>query len=321
MKVLHVYSHATNTDAEPRLAHYVSLLIEAMPADVECATADNASDVRLAVEEFRPDIIHQHGRWPAAMPSPRDGTARLVVSPHGETVDTSKAYSVIARSPFELSILQAPRKELVRDPLITKTITFEEAASAIHAIYKRVVASHPLQLMDKATRRLLAVLLKAGLLGDKRWVESAYRPMPHIPQLLIYASLEGVLPLVERGFRVFGAAMPEMPPVDCYLPAGYRKPEAMPVAGAAELISDMAASGVTLLRLTELMAALHSDSLDEAALLATLDEKKQRPLLASLLQLLSEQMLLTEGFMPCPPADDTYTADLRQQIENHLRIV
>ena len=323
MKVLHVYRHDN-----PRLAKYVSLLSQAMPADVECVFADNASDVRLAVKDFQPDIIHQHGqpidnlrldnlRHPTA-------PARLVISPHGETVDTSKAYVVIARSPYELTCHDTERKELVRNPLITKTITFDEAAAAIHTVYQRVMDSHPLELMDVGTRTLLAFLLKAGLLGDKAWVKDDLRlgdlRLDDLRHLFIYVELEGVLDIVKRGIAVLGIYAPPKPTIDCYLPHGYKTPQPLPKATIPELLKDIDAHGLTLLRLTELMRRLHDDSLDEAALMEQLEADKRRPLFQLLLQILSEQTLLTEGFMPCPPLDNSYTENLRQQLENHLKL-
>ena len=324
MKVLHVYRHDN-----PRLAKYVSLLSQAMSADVECVFADNASDVRLAVKDFHPDIIHQHGlpidnlrldnlRYPTP-------PARLVISPHGETVDTSKAYVVIARSPYELTCHDTERKELVRNPLITKTITFEEAAAAIHTVYQRVMDSHPLELMNAGTRTLLALLLKAGLLGDKEWVKEDLRldnlRFDNLRHLFIYVELEGVLDIVKRGIAVLGIYAPPKPSIDCYLPHGYKTPQPLPKATIPELLKDIEAHGLTLLRLTELMKRLYDDSLDEAALMEQLEADKRRPLFQLLLQILSEQTLLTEGFMPCPPLDNSYTENLRQQLENHLRIV
>ena len=332
MRILHVYSHDN-----PRLAMYVSLLSQAMQADVECVFADNASDMRLAVRDFRPDIIHQHGRFPVSGADTRvSPPPRLVVSPHGETVDFRQAYAVIARSPYELTAIKAERKELVSNPLITRTITFDEASDAIRVIYCRVLDSHPLELMDTATRRLFAVLLKAGLLGDKGWVSDS-SPVTHrislydFHHLFIYAELEGVLHIVQRGIDILGLSdaetnsshsilHPSSVNIDCYLPHGYTKSEAMAGASITKMLHDIAKNGVTLLRLTELTKALYDDNLDEDALMRQVEEDKQRPLLQSLLQLLSEQTLLTEGFMPCPPIDSSDTQRLRSQLENHLKL-
>lgn len=323
MRVLHIYSHDN-----PRLAKYVNLLAQAMPADVECVFADNASDLRRSIKDFRPDIIHQHGKPIAAYAASR---ARLVVSPHGETTDTSKAYAVIVRSPYEQTCHGTERKELVRNPLITKTITFDEAATAIHAVYQRVMDSNPLELMDADTRHLLALLLKAGLLGDKGWVsdDGQWNDWQQVPsfdfrRLFIYAQLEGVSDIVQRGIDILSVpllASQEKPSVDCYLPQGYQKPEPLHATIIPDLLSDIDRHGLTLLRLTELMVLLHDDSLDEAALMEQVEASHQRPLLQLLLQVLSEQLLLTEGFMPCMPLNNNFTDELRHQLENHLRIL
>jgi len=327
MRILHVYSHDN-----PRLAKYVNLLSQAMPADVECVFADNASDFRLAIKDFKPEIVHQHGH-PLTNIIFKE---RLVVSPHGETIDIAKAYAVIVRSPYELNCYDTERKELVRNPLITKTITFEEAAAAIHKIYQRIIDSHPLELMDLRTRHLLALLLKAGLLGDKGWVsdDKVWRSIEaaignrqgrvgncNFRHLFIYAQLEGVADIVERGIGILGIDSPEKPVIDCYLPHGYKIPEPLPKATIPELLRDIDSHGISLLRLSELAKLLYDDNLDEAALLKQLEDARQQPLLQLLLQILSEQILLTEGFMPCPPLNNNFTEALRHQLENHLRIV
>ena len=334
MKVLHVYRHDN-----PRLAKYVSLLAQAMPEDVECVFADTASDVRLALKDFLPDIIHQHGQ-PIVFAASR---ARLVISPHGESVDTSRAYAVIARSPYELTCHDTERKELVRNPLITKTITFDEAAAVIHTVYRRVMDSHPLELMNADTRHLLAILLKAGLLGHKEWVSDELKmrnlqglisasESNHFSHLLIYAEIEGVLDIVLHGIGALGLTVAaansslitphsSLGRAGCYLPHGYQTPQPLPTATIPELLKDIETHGITLLRLTKLMKRLHDDSLDEAMLMEKIEAERQRPLFQSILQILSEQTLLTEGFMPCQPLDNNSTQELRNQLENHLRIL
>ena len=344
MKVLHVYSHDN-----PRLAMYVSLLSQAMPADVECVYVDNAPDMRRAVKDFRPDITHQHGRFHVATGAAPTPPSRLIVSPHGEEVDVHHAYTVIARSPYELTTLQTERKELVRNPLITRAITFQEAAGAIAGIYRRVMDSNPLELMDAATRHFLAVALKAGLLGDKGWVSddsqwngstdavadsslhTLHSPLLDFHHLYIYAELEGVMDIVHDGIETLGitdaVADSAFSPLhsssrsaDCYLPHGYEIPKAMPGASITDLLHDIEQNGITLLRLTELTRALYDDNLDEKALMEQAETEKLRPILQSVLQVLSEQTLLTEGFMPCPPTDNSDTQRLRTQLENHLKL-
>ncbi|MBP5339789.1 MAG: hypothetical protein J6Z14_10920 [Prevotella sp.] len=88
----------------------------------------------------------------------------------------------------------------------------------------------------------------------------------------------------------------------------------------AVMLRDVQQNGPTLLRLTDLHRALHDDLLDEERLMATLDDEKQRPLMQSILPLLQEQTLLEEGFMPCPPIDNTLTRSLRKALADHLRL-
>ncbi len=327
MRVLHFY----NRDV-PQLAMYVGQLVNAMPEGVECRVADNVVDMRNECGRFIPDIIHQHGLPPGGDEEPLLGVGqgsagsrpRLVISVHGQAVDTAKAYAVITRSPYEHSRQANPRKEMVRNPLITTTICFAEAAQTIAAVYQRVMDSCPLLLMNRQTRLALALMIKAAVCGDKRWVDS-YQFEEALAgtdfrRLYIYAEQEGVLDIVYQGIDILETYAPEKQPTDNYLPEGYRVPEAMPGATVAEMVGDIAANGVCLLRLVEMAKALYDDRLDEEALSKELDKEKLKPLFQSLLQVLSEQTLLTEGFMPCPPLDNQTTLRMRQQLVSRQQI-
>ena len=304
---------------------YVNLLSQAMPADVECVFADTPSDIRHACVDFRPDIIHLHGRQTAVTEGLPVPPPRIVVSPHGENVDTASAYAVIARSPYELNHLHDSRKTMVRDPLITSTITFDEAAAVISAVYRRVMNSDPLQLMDQTTRQAMAVMLATGICGDSRWyVGQPWKDRAaeiDFHHLYIYAEEEGVLSTLMRGIALLGLTAPEKAPTDMYLPDGYKRPAPMEGASIPQMLQDIERNGLSLLRLAELTKALHSDSLDEAALMAQTEELKLRPTLQAVLQVLSEQTLLTEGFMPCPPLDNDDAERLRWQLETRQQII
>jgi hypothetical protein len=51
-----------------------------------------------------------------------------------------------------------------------------------------------------------------------------------------------------------------------------------------------------------------------------LTEKRLVKYFRHILQLLCEQTLIDEGFLPAMPIDDKQTARLRQQLKTHLRI-
>ena len=94
----------------------------------------------------------------------------------------------------------------------------------------------------------------------------------------------------------------------------------MPTATFTELVADIYQNGPSLLRLTELDRLLRRDTTDEAQLLQALRRQHRQSFFASILQLMSEQTLLTEGFMPCKPLDNRTTQQLRQQLRNRLKL-
>ena len=96
-----------------------------------------------------------------------------------------------------------------------------------------------------------------------------------------------------------------------YLPADFRQPQPMPVATVVELVSHIADEGPSLLRLSELARVLHGDNINEENVLQQLEESGHLPLFAAILSLLAEHLLLTEGFMPCAPAEGPATQQLR----------
>ena len=241
---------------------------------------------------------------------------RLIITPHGHPLPRVPAYAVVARSPMEHDSLakQHPHVETVRNPIITRTTTAATCAAQMMRIYQHVANSFLLPLLSPSSRQALATLLCVAIGGDARW---AIQPLPtdaDYHQLQAYARLEGVLPMVRKGLRLMAVEVPEPEEMDCYLPAGYKVPQRMQGNDIPTLLSDIKTNGPSLLRLCEVAEALHDDNLDEARLLHQLDEHQLRPLMASLLPLLSQQLLLTEGFMPCPPTDDHLSQQLSQQL-------
>ena len=310
MKVLHIYD-----ESDVMAGRYVEMLMQASQTllsqnslfDEPCEmySCTNGKDCRQLTDEHHPDILHLHG---AAAPFTLPAGLRLVVTPHGDVLGPVRAYVVVARSPHEAESLQRqfPRIETVRNPLITRAVTSETCARQMMAIYQRVMNTDVLPLMDTETHRLLTAALVVATYGDTRWLPSTYHfsaENVNFRQLHLYASNEGVLPLVLQGLAMLGVKAPEPQPLDCYLPAGYKQPQPMPVATAAELLAHIADEGPSLLRLSELARVLHGDTIDEEKLLEQLEENGTLTLLAALLPLLAEHLLLTEGFMPCAPAE------------------
>jgi hypothetical protein len=312
IKVLHIYPKN-----DPLTARYVHLLMEKIPSEA----TDDVKAFKKMCEEWQPDIIHQYGQVDV-QPNQH---YRWVVSPFGEMLPGYDTYyAVIARSHLEaerLSDAGATYVETVLNPLVTKTTTFDETAQKLNIIYQKVMNSDPLALMDEETLQALPVILKAAICGDKRWVSSKL-PIPSSVQhrlLDIYATLEGIYPLLAEGYRILGMALPAHEAFDCYLPAGYTVPKT--ISGhILEMMTDIRENGLSLRRLADVYIALLNPNMDEDRLLAELDKNNVKSLFTSVLQILSEQLIIDEGYMPCPPINNAETRRLRQQLQNRLRL-
>ena len=311
IKVLHVYPKNDSL-----MARYIHLLMEKYPAKA----TDDAVEFRQTCKEWQPDIVHQH----KGVTFVGKGNYRLVISPCGEPVDRSDYYAIIARSPLEADTLHQKgmkRVEIVRNPLITKTTNFSETAQKLSYVYQKVMDSNPLPLMNTDTRNALAVVLKASITGDKRWIDPKL-PISSIQyrQLYIYALHEGVLPFVEKGLNVMDVSPPPREQTASYLPDNYKKPQSIVGKSIPEMLTDIRQNGLSLLRICELGQALMDDHLDEEKLIKLLEQENINLLFRRILQILKEQICLDEGFMPNPPLDDKVTQRLRLQLINHLKL-
>jgi hypothetical protein len=340
MKIVHLYPQNN-----AMIAHYVSMAEQGMGKKAECALANDEKSLAELCKAEAPDILHLHGCQQAALvraarKAGRNG-ARIVFTPHGELLAGSAgkglapfvahAYAVTAQSPIEQACLTRlgwnDRIELIRNPIITRTTSATELSQQLYAVYQKVLASDVLALMDDDTKQALRLLLKAGITGDIRWLSapSAFSSLaPDWQKLYVYAEQEGVLPVVLRGIDVTGLQAPSPVPSPIYLPNGYQKPEPTYDETAMELVLKVKAeceNGTrSVLRLCELDRALRVDRLDEEVLLLELKAAKLTGFFSAVLQILSEQTGLDEGFMPCLPVNNAVTGRIRTIITNHLKI-
>ena len=75
-----------------------------------------------------------------------------------------------------------------------------------------------------------------------------------------------------------------------------------------------------LLHLIELTRELMRDTVNDDQLNEALEEKKLKGYAASLMQVLSEETELDEGFMPLQPVENRQTNKIRKLLTNHLKI-
>lgn len=301
----------------------------------------------------QPDIVHVHGCWRynivrQAMRAHRQG-ARIVMTPHNGlspwivserrmTEKLSKtllwqrrmvesAYVIIAQGPMESEALTQlgwnPRIETIRNAVVTNSITPEATRRHTLEVYRKVLDSNTIELMSDDSRRLMTMLLKAGITGDRRWVAGEAPDIRETEwrRLLVYADHENVRTVIDRGTHVMGLRAPyiETAQIKSYLPTDYQLPKVdnHTVEG---IVSEMHHGPLTLRQIVELDRALRRPDADDERMVDELTEKRLIRYFRHVLQLLKEVTLLDEGFMPADAIDDKQTEKLRRQLLAHLRI-
>ena len=283
--------------------------------------------------------------------------ARIVLSPHGQLEPwvleekplqekfhktalwqkpfVEKAYALIAFGKMEQQYLARlkwnPRIEVIHNAVITNSTTREKMCSQTFSVYQKVLDSNVLEQMDDDTHQLMTTIIKAGTLGDKRWTEL------HVPEtidwrrMLIYAEQQNIRNYVDYGINILGLAAPSLDTahLSAYYPENYQRPQSI-----KKLIGDYKGDETDyllrmirqtekqplLLHLIELSRELYRDTVNDDLLQEALEQKKLTKFAARLMQVLHEQTLLDEGYMPVDPIDDRGTQKIRVSITNHLKI-
>lgn len=306
------------------------------------------ADAAPAASGKKPLIVHVHGCWNRsvvrqALRLHRQG-ARLVLSPHGQlepwiidqqrmTEKTAKillwqrrvvslSYALIAHGSMEAAALQRlgwnPRIETIGNAVITNTITPEAMIRQTQAIYQKVMDSHTLELLSADMQQLMAELIKAGVTGDSRWVPSPSDYEPSTDEwrlLLLYADHQHIRATIDKGIQVLGR---NVPPIDtsqiaAYLPADSQQP-ALTGNDILSITEHAHRMKLTKFHLVSLASALRRPDVDDEQIAASLSEHHLTRYFQRLLQILREQTLLEEGFMPLTPQDDRQTQQLRRQL-------
>lgn len=381
MRILHFYP---SNDA--LISLHVNMLCEATGQDVECHTASSDMDARTLLNGTRYDILHLHGCWrnssrKVVAAALKCGT-RLVVTPHGQLEPwimeekrwkekflkrllfqqriIHQAYALILQGKMEQECMQRlgwnSRMVIVRNAAITHTITRKEMARQTFAVYRRVMDSNTLELMEPQTRQALRNLIIAGTWGDKRWLqmpvakgntadESSDNPNKSatVPsgyegwrQLFCLSQQEQIDDTLKRGIRILGLDAPDIDFGDnyCFLPDGFNQAPSLQQALGNQFASEnerLVASfrylrklisnrQISLRHVVEMTRELCTHHAEEDTLKETLREKRLLKTASRLMQIADELTGLPEGFMPVPPLSDRSTRKLRKQIESHLSI-
>lgn len=317
IKVIHI-CHSNDSFA----ANYANRLCKSFGERVHTRITDSPVELKEMCKTLMPDIIHQHGHVDYELP--KGCHARKVLTPHGATFSSYNGfYAILARSKMEARAIDSPRTEIIRNPIITKTVDFDEIAEFILRIYQRVMDTNVLELMSDDTQQALRLLLKAGTTGDRRWLGDMQIPSsPDFRQLAIYAYYENVEEELQRGAEIMDIELPTMY-VDMktsYLPRDYHRPDKMDEPLVPTILESVADNNMNLRLLVDLDRALRDDNLDEEELMKKMAEQQRAGLLLSLLQVLKEQLLTEEGFLPGTPIDNRETQRLRNLLSSHLKV-
>ena len=355
MKVLHVFPESNQL-----IQRHVMMLTEGMRQSASVWTSGKGTDARQMMEEREPDIVHVHGCDQLfllrTLRTARQQGIRTVVTPHGqlepwgmqqqESKDklgrwmmlrdaVANTYAVITLGRLERTNFEAlgwnPRIEEIHNAVTTNATTQEEMCSKTFTVYQKIADSNTLDQMDDYSIRTLATILKAGILGDSRWISEKPTMSPDWRRLLIYAEQENIRNYVDYGINILGLSTPilDTAKVSAYFPTGYTRPRPL-----KELIGDYQGDENAyivkmiqqihkqplLLHLIELTRELYRDTVDDERLAELLEKKSLTAFTQRLMQVLSEQTLLDEGYMPLAPVDDKQTQQLRMTLTNHLKI-
>ena len=359
MKVLHIYPKS-----DSMMAQHVNILVEGLRHSADVQATSSLTEFKSIIRQMEPDIVHCHGCWQYAIANAasiaRKQGARVVLSPHGllepwvleekslqeklhktllwQRRSVEQAYAIIAFGKMEQKYLQElkwnPRIEVIRNCVITNSISPQEMCSQTFAVYQKVIDSNVLEMMDDNTQQLLSAILKAGITGDTRWVtqwsQEAMTPLCW-RQLLIYAEHENIRNYVDYGINILGLNAPALDTekIAAYYPEDYQRPKPL-----KEMVGEYKGNETDyivrmirqiqkqplLLHLIELTRELYRDSVDDDQLQQLLEEKGLLKYTSRLMQILYEQTRLDEGFMPLSPTDDRGTRQIRDTITNHLKI-
>lgn len=355
MRVLHYY-----TKADTRLSDYVAAVGTAMEQMAEVVVCCTARDLRRQLRHNRPDIIHLHGCWSAALASAALMAWRAKISyclsPHGQLEPwimrqdfwrdklpkrllfqkriVRHAFAVIVQGKMEERCLADlgwnGRIETVPNPIVTETVTPVEAARQLLFVYRKVLDSNTLWRMTIATRAAMASLIKAGQTRDERWLRTDERQQindlttDQWRQIRLLAYYEGIEDTLAAS-PLYGPTDESLHQTACYLP-----PRPVPVApmkgeGFTALLKTArhltATRRITLSNLLQLSDYLRHTQLDDQKVADRMDQEAMERFAAELMAALAEWTALEEGLMPVEPKEGKLTRRIRRLIEKHLKVI
>lgn len=365
MRILHYYDNS-----DDMVSQHVKMLTENMGPEAENYAVAEEEKARTLLCGTHYDVLHIHGCWRNATRSIvkqalHQGT-RLVLTPHGQLEPwiqkedfwkeklpkrilyqrdiVQHAYAVVVQGQMEQECMEQlgwnRRLLVIRNAVLTSSTTTTEMSQKTFSLYRKVMDSNPLELMNDSVQHSLRSILLAGTTGDKRWLDPS-DTMPSFSNeewrlLLCFAHQEHIMDTMMRGIRVLGLNAPDIDTaaIDFFLPDKYQETKSIQevignqfpsenerLLATFRLLRKWSAAGLLSIRhLIELNRELRQYPCNEEELVDELKERRLFPFASRIMQLMDEQTGLTEGFMPMPPTNDRTTRRIARQIRNHLKI-
>lgn len=365
MRILHFYQ-----SDDSFISRYVAMLSENMGLECTNETVTDPSVAQQRLRSSRYDILHLHGCWRIStylvVRQAIKRKTRIVVSPHGQLNSwvmtkgiwkekllkrmlfqkriIQRSYAVIVQGSIERENIARlgwnQRTVTVRNAIITHSITPKNMATQIFNVYRRVMDSNTLELMDDDIRHLTNQLIKTGITGDKRWLNETPLSQPDTLEdwrlLLCYAHQEQITDTINRGLFIYGFDVPNLDTtkISFFLPDNYKQSTTIGKTIGLSFVTEndrlMATFRVlhkivshrqlAILHLIELDKELREHGCDEDALVERLEDHHLLKFAGRIMYVLQETTGLTEGFMPISLRNDREANNIVKQVENHLNI-
>lgn len=364
MKVLHFH---TKSDTKAR--QYIEVLARQTFDNVEIKSCSDLSSLKKELSEWTPDIVHLHGCWHTSIALvgalARKGKARVILTPHGQLEPwilkqrywteklpklllyqhhcLSKAYAIVAQGRMEAGYIRQigrnDRVETVLNSLITATISDREMAEQMIGVYYKVLASDVYELMSTQAKQALRTIIKAGICGDARWINSdelnscCNISTEERQKISVYAHQENIDEIIQKGASVLTLAMPTpqnettrsyTPPAEdsiTPLVTNSQGHGSMDAASAIEAARKRLKAGkLRLYNLIEISSMLRCGSLNEERLVEQLRQQKLLKFASRLMSILADTTGLDEGFMPLPSKPGRATTNIENKITKRIKI-
>ena len=368
-------------------AEYVSILSGAMTdfgylsgdGCIENVSATSLPDAIKAMKTSRVDIVHFHGCWRdsdfmIARKARKAGT-RIVISPHGQLEPwvvkqdywksrlpriiayqkriVNDAFAVVVMGKMEENCMKHlgwnTRIEVVRNSMITDTITDKEMARKMLYIYNKVMDSHTFALLGEGERLAFASLIKAGISRDARWLtDNENASISRLSacgwrRIIIHAFHTSITDTIADGIDTLGISHPDIKPeeIPCYLPKtekrkGLFNKEIKPLPAViaddkgdhTESFSNFIKSlhkhagmgHLTIKDIIETAYQMRHVSIDERLFNEKMNEKSLDKFVSSLMQIMIDYTRMEEGFLVAPPRNNRRTRRLAAMLDDEKKI-